>query len=135
MARGASFNWPRGRQQRVVQAGCFFAALALALAFDARHRQACFPREFLDGFRKRLAAVLHEKPDCGAMRAAPEAVIELLSLADGERGRFFPVKRAARNVVRAGLLERHITVDHFDDVDARQQRFNEIVRDHQRRGG
>jgi len=33
--------------------------------------------------------MLHDETDCRAMRAAAEAMVELLGLADGKRGGFF----------------------------------------------
>ena len=52
------------------------------------------------------------------MRAAAEAMVELLGRADREGGRLFAVKRAARHVIGAALLERDVALDELDDVDA-----------------
>ena len=59
------------------------------------------------------------------MRAAAEAVIELLGRLTVNDGRFFVVERAAGDEVGAGLLERHVALDHVDDVDAIEQILNE----------
>ncbi|MOA40979.1 hypothetical protein D3C78_1629010 [compost metagenome] len=64
------------------------------------------------------------------MRAAAEAVVELLAGADGEGRRFFLVERAAGRVVLACLFQRDVTIHHVDDVDAGQQLVYEILRDH-----
>ena len=79
-----------------------------------------------------MARVFHQEPDRGAMRAAPEAVIELLHRAHGERRRLLAMKRAARLVVGARLLERHRSIDHVDDVDAAEQRLDEVARNQRR---
>jgi hypothetical protein len=63
------------------------------------------------------------------MRAAAEAVIELLGWADRKRGRAFVVERATRRVVATGALLRHARLDHLDDVDAREQVIDEALGD------
>ena len=93
------------------------APVRLARAFDARHLEPGVPRELFDGIGKRLAAVLHQEADGRAVRAAAEAVVELLRRAHRERRRLLAVERAARLVVRPGLLERDVAVDDVDDVD------------------
>ena len=117
-------------EQDFVQVLRFVALFALARALDARHFHAGIAREFLDGVGKRLAAVFHQEADGRAVRAAAEAVVELLARADRERRRLLAVERAAGHVVRAGLLQRHVAVDHLDDVHPRQQRLDEVGRDH-----
>ncbi len=112
------------------QVGDLLAALALAGALDARHGEPRVARKIVHRVRKRLARVLHQEADRRAVRAATEAVIELLARADGERGRLLAVEGTAGDVVGAGLLERHQAVDDLDDVDARQQRLDEVVGDH-----
>ena len=66
------------------------------------------------------------------MRAATEAVIELLGRTDGERRRFLGVERAAREIVRPALLQRDVAFDHVDDIDAMEQFLLEGIRYHGR---
>ncbi len=106
------------------------SARGLALALDARHREPGVAGELLDGLGERLAAVLHQEADRGAVRAAAEAVVELLGLAHRERGCLLAVEGAAGDVVGPGLLERHVPVDHVDDVDAGEQGLDEVGRNH-----
>src|SRR5581483_10705781 len=73
---------------------------------------------------------LHEEGDRVAVRAAAEAVVELLGRAHRERRRLLAVERAAGGEVGAGLLERDVTLDHVDDVDAVEQFLLERVRNH-----
>jgi len=42
------------------------------------------------------------------------------------------VERAARRIVRAAFLERHIALDHVDDIDAVEQFLLEGIRYHGR---
>ena len=65
-------------------------------------------RELLDRVEETTAAVFHQEADRRAVRAAAEAVIELLGRADRERRRLLVVERAAGDVVRAGLLQLHV---------------------------
>ena len=74
--------------------------------------------------------VFHEEADGVAVRAAAEAVVELLRRAHREGWRLLGVERAAGAVVRSRLLELHVPVDHVDDVDAREQGLDELLRDH-----
>ena len=60
-----------------------------------------------------------------AIRAAAEAVIELLGRTDGERRRFFAMERAKAQQVGAGLAQLHVLTHHIDDVGAGQQVLNE----------
>src|SRR4029078_9365056 len=55
------------------------------------------------------------------VRAAAEAVVELLRGADGERRRLFVVERAQAEVVGHSLLELHVARDDVDDVDANEE--------------
>jgi hypothetical protein len=55
------------------------------------------------------------------VRAATEAVIELLRGADRERRRFLVVERAQADVIGAALAELDVARHQLDDVDAIQQ--------------
>jgi hypothetical protein len=55
------------------------------------------------------------------MGPASEAVIELLARTHRERRRLFAVERAAGKIVCTGLFQRHIALDHVDDLDAMEQ--------------
>ena len=81
-----------------------------------RHLEPDPVREFLDGFREWQLIVLHEETERGAVRAAAEAVIELLVRAHPERGGLFVVERAAGLELAPGLFQRHAAADEFDDV-------------------
>src|SRR5439155_9735079 len=104
--------------------------LLVAGAFNARYLKPGVPRKLLDRIGKRFPAVLHQKSHRRPVRAAAEAVIELLRGADGEGRRLFAVKRAARLVIRARFLERDVAIDDLNNIDAAQQRRNKIVWDH-----
>src|SRR5690606_4916758 len=56
--------------------------------------------------------------DRRAVRAAAEAVIELLLRADRERWRLLVVKGTAGVILAPDLLQRHARIDHLDDVEA-----------------
>src|SRR5215469_18907069 len=75
-------------------------------------------RQLLDGLGKGHAVVLHEEAQHGAVRAAAEAVIELLLGAHPEGGRLLVVERAAGLVFAAGFLQLHARADHLHDVRA-----------------
>jgi hypothetical protein len=66
-----------------------------------RHFHPDVLREVLHGVDKTHSAVLHEEADRSAVRAAAEAVIELLTRTYRERGALFRMERAARAVIRA----------------------------------
>ena len=68
------------------------------------------------------------------MRAAAEAVIELLARADREGGRLLVVEGAAGHVVAPGLLQRDARSDHVDDIDPREQLVDEVLWDLARHG-
>ena len=63
------------------------------------------------------------------MRAAAEAVVELLVRAHPERRRLLVVERAAGLALAAGFLELHAAADQLHDVGARDQLVDEGLRD------
>ena len=106
---------PRGARHHLVEIDAAGLARALRLA---RQLQARALREIRDRVEESELLVLHEKADHGAVRAAAEAVIELLVGAHPERRRFLGVERAAGLVFAPGFLERHARADDFDDIGA-----------------
>src|SRR4051812_39465039 len=70
-----------------------------------RNLQPILAGEIVHGLDESHSAVLHEEADRVAMRAAAEAVIELLGGADRERGRLLPVERAKPHEIGARLFE------------------------------
>src|SRR5437016_8918148 len=78
----------------------------------------CPPRSTFFPYTTLFRSVLDEEGDCVSVRAAAEAVIELLGRADGKRRRLLGVERAAREIVRPALLQRDVASDHVDDIDA-----------------
>src|SRR5690606_31538962 len=110
--------------------GLFLGVLRILAAPLVRHAQAEIAGQFLDCIDKAQALVRHDEADGAAMRAAAEAVVELLGRADGERRGLFRMEGAAGAVVGAGLLERHVALDDVDDVDAIQQLLDKAVRNH-----
>ena len=98
-----------------------------------RYVQAEARGQILDGLGEREPVVVHEKAEHVPVRAAAEAVVELLGLAHRERRRFFRMKRAARDKIRARTFELNVAVDHIDDVDAMEQIFDERLGDHGKR--
>jgi hypothetical protein len=106
------------------------AAVGFAGALDPRHLEPRVARQFLDRVGKRLAPILHQEADRRSVRAAAEAVIELLGRTDRERGRLLAMERTAGLVIRPGLLQRDVPVDQIDDVDPGKQRLDEIIRNH-----
>ena len=85
--------------------------------------------QFVDRVEELEAVVIHQEADRGAVRAAAEAVIELLGRRHREDGRALVVERAARRVFLALALQRHARADHLDDVGAREQVVDEGVGD------
>src|SRR5690606_20928907 len=75
------------------------------------------------------AVEVHQERDRGAVRAAAEAMVELLGRRHGERCRALVVERAARRVLLALALERHARAADLDDVGARQQVVDEGIGD------
>jgi hypothetical protein len=111
--------------------GLYFGALCGWQAIILfRHRHADALRQVLDRFDEAEAGVLDQETDCGTVRTAAKAVIELFGRTDGEAGRFFVMKRAQAHVVGATLLQLHVASHHVDDVDAVQQILNEGLWDH-----
>src|SRR5690606_9562763 len=86
-------------------------------------------RQVLDRIEELHAVVLHQEVDRAAMRAAAEAVVELLDRRNRERGRAFVVERAARRELAALLLQRDARTDQLDDVGPREQVIDEGVGD------
>ncbi len=113
--------------QRPRLAGLFILEAA---PFAFRHLHAGAGGEVLDGIDEAEALVFHDEADRRAVRAAAEAVVELLGRADREGRRFFVVEGAAGGVVGAGFLERHVAVHQVDDVDPGQQILNKGIRNH-----
>ena len=97
-----------------------------------RHFQTALPREFVHGLDKAQAAVFHEEADDVAVHAAAKAMVELLRRADRKRRGFLAVERTAGEIVGAGLLERQMTLDDVNDVDAGEQVLDEGLRNHGR---
>jgi hypothetical protein len=74
--------------------------------------------QVLDGIDKAHARVFDQEADRRAMRAAAEAMVELLGRTDREAGRFFAVKRAQAHEIRAAFFQLHVTSDNVNDIDA-----------------
>jgi hypothetical protein len=64
------------------------------------------------------------------MRATTEAVVKLFARAYRERGGFLTVKRAAGNMIRAGFFERHMALDHANNIHSIEQIPDETLCDH-----
>ncbi len=92
-----------------------------AAALLAGHLHALLAGELFDGVGELEAVILHDKADGVAVGATAETVIELLLLADGKRGAFFVMKRAASLVVLTGFFQPHSRVDQLDYVCACEQ--------------
>ncbi len=74
--------------------------------------------------------MLHQETDGRAVRAAAEAVIELLGRADGKRRAFLVMKRAQPHEIRAAFLQLDKTSHHVDDIDAVQQVLEKSMWNH-----
>src|SRR5690606_25861798 len=119
--------------QDALLARAFFAALALGrtLAGAAglfRHGHADAGRKAAHGLGERRPGVLGQEPQRGSVRAAAEAMVELLGRADAERRRLFIVKRAQTQQVCAPFAQLDVPADDVDDIDARKQFLNEGIR-------
>ena len=90
-----------------------------------RHFQASVACQLLDRSNIAESGVFHDEADRRAMCATTEAMIELLGLADRKRGGFFVVEWTAGDKIRAGLLERHVALDHIHDIETIEQVLNE----------
>jgi hypothetical protein len=112
------------RLEGAVQVGAAVRARRLL----ARHFQPGERGEFLDRLGEAEVLVVHQEPQRRAVRAAAEAVIELLGRADGERRRLLAVEGAAGLVLAPRLLERHTRIDHLHDIRAAHQFVNEAGR-------
>ena len=124
----------RGLVQHVVQRGLLLALLRGALAVlrgraVVGHLQAHLRGQVLHGLHEAHARVLHEEADRIAVRAATEAVAELLARAHRERRGLFVVEGTAGDVVLPRLAQRHVPFDDIDDVHPAEQLLFEIVRD------
>jgi len=113
-----------------LQGGIELAALAVLVAGAgvARHLQAGALGQLLDRVEELEAVVVHQEADRGAVRAAAEAVVELLGRRDGERRRALVVEGTARGVLPALPLQRHARADDLDDIRPGQQVVDEGVR-------
>src|SRR5450759_2181431 len=74
--------------------------------------------------------MLHDKAYCCAMHTTTEAMVKLLGLTDGKRGRFFVMKRAASNVICTGFFKGHIALNDVHDVETIKQILNETFWNH-----
>src|SRR5690606_24742697 len=72
--------------------------------------------------------VIHQKTDRRAVRATTKTMIKLLGRTDIKRRGFFIMERATGTVLPAFFLQRHARVNHLDDIGARQQLVNEMLR-------
>ena len=97
------------------------------MLFFARHFEADARGQILDGFDEAQVIVLHQEAERRAVRAAAEAVIELLVRHDREGRRFLAVKRAAGLEFLALLFQRHAAADQLDDVGAGDQLVDEVL--------
>ena len=95
----------------------------------ARHLESRARGEFLDRLDEAEVVVFHDEAEHRAVRAAAEAVIELLVDADPERRRLLVVERAARLVFAPGLLQLHAAADHLEDVGAGDEFVDEVLGD------
>src|SRR6185437_2027643 len=95
----------------------------------ARHVETEPARQLLDGLGEGHAVVLHQEAQHGAVRAAAEAVIELLLRAHPEGGGFLVMERTAGLVLAAGFLQLHARADHLHDVRAGDQLVDEALGD------
>ena len=134
MARGESLRAdavePRGLEQYAGQVGRLGGLGRGVARTDLRDLEAGVTGQVFHRIGKGLARIFHQKPDGGAVRAAAEAVIELLGRTDRERRRLLGMEGAAGGVVSARFFQGHVAVDDRNDVDPGQQRLNKIVRNH-----
>ena len=107
----------------VVVAAVFGASLR---AFT-RNFQTRTPGEFFHGLNEAEVVVFHEEADGGAMRAATEAVIELLYGVHVKRRGFFVVEGAAALRFAPAAFQCDARTHHFDNVDAGEELVNEML--------
>ncbi len=119
----------RGRIQRGVQLAAVVLLLGGARLGIAWYFHAHALGQLIDRVEELQAVVVHQEADRGAVRAAAEAVVELLGGRDRERGRTLVMERAARRIFLALALQRHAAAHHFDNVGAGQQVVDECVGD------
>jgi hypothetical protein len=112
-----------GHRQRLRLLGGALGRRDLVVLFRDDHADAL--RQVLDRIDEAHARVFDQEADGSAVRAAAEAVVELLGRAHREAGRLFIVKRAQAHVVGAALFELDVAANHIDDVDAVEQIGNE----------
>ena len=105
------------------------AARACVRAALVRHLEPQARGELLDRLGEGHVIVLHEEAEHGAVRAAAEAVIELLVRAHPERRRLLVVERAAGLELAARLLQLHARADDLHDVRAGDQLVDEVLGD------
>ena len=92
------------------------------------NRDAEFVREHPDRFGERDLLVQLEELEHVAAGVAPEAVKKALVGMDVERRRLLVVERAVSLVRRARALERHVLLDHGEDVRLQTQVVDELLR-------
>src|SRR5690606_26539548 len=92
-------------------------------------RQPGAARELRHRLGKAPVLVLHEKADGGTVRAAAEAVVELLRRAHREGSGLLFVERTAGLVILARLLQGYVGVDDLDDVGPQQDFVDELLGD------
>ena len=97
---------------------------------ELRHLHARHRGEILHRIDVTEARIRHQEADRVAMRAATEAVIELLGGADRERRRLLVVEGAQPREIGAALLQLDVARDDIDDVDAVQKVLLEAFGDH-----
>ncbi len=85
--------------------------------------------QFFYGFGKAEPVVFHQEAQSAAVSATAEAMIELFTGADGKRGGFFVVKRAARLIFATCSAQGNALVDNINHIDPSQQVVNKLWRD------
>ena len=62
--------------------------------------------------------MVHQESQGIPMFSTAETIEKLLVLIDGERGRFFFMKRTAGGIINALFFNRHTTANQVDNVDS-----------------
>src|SRR5262249_23710502 len=83
-----------------------------------RHGEPGLAGELLDRIAEIEPVTVHDKADHVTMRAAAEAVIEALILADGEGGRLLVMKRAKTAGLVAAANQADLAPHHITDGNA-----------------